>query len=113
MEFITEVKKKDTVTYDEIISQNLIGSEVKVVGAIHNIRDMADVSFVILRQSRGIIQCTLEEGKANLTKKDITEGMTVEITGVASSEDRSPNGYEVKISNIKILSKPAIAQMEA
>ena len=111
MEFITEVKKKDTVTYDEIISQNLIGSEVKVVGAIHNIRDMADVSFVILRQSRGIIQCTLEEGKANLTKKDITEGMTVEITGVASSEDRSPNGYEVKISNIKILSKPAIAQM--
>ena len=75
MEFITEVKKKDTVTYDEIISQNLIGSEVKVVGAIHNIRDMADVSFVILRQSRGIIQCTLEEGKANLTKKDITEGV--------------------------------------
>ena len=56
MEFITEVKKKDTVTYDEIISQNLIGSEVKVVGAIHNIRDMADVSFVILRQSRASIQ---------------------------------------------------------
>ena len=56
MEFITEVKKKDTVTYDEIISQNLIGSEVKVVGAIHNIRDMADVSFVILRQSRGLLK---------------------------------------------------------
>ncbi|MBS4900086.1 MAG: aspartate--tRNA(Asn) ligase [Clostridiales bacterium] len=111
MEFISKINKKETLAADEIISGGHIGGRVVVEGAVHNIRGMADVAFVILRQGRNIIQCTLEEGKANLTEKDITEGMTLKITGQAAAEDRAPNGFEVKIEDIEILSKPSIAQM--
>ena len=111
MEFISKVTKKDVVTSEQIIEEGFNNQEVKIVGAVHNIRDFGDVAFVIIRQGRGIIQCTLENGKANLTDKDITEGMTVRIVGTVSSEDRAPNGFEIRVSHIDILSKPEIAQM--
>lgn len=111
MEYVSGVIKKSYLTGNEILAQGLVGSEVTVRGAVHNIRDMADVAFVILRQARTVVQCTLEEGKANLNVKDLTEGMTLEIKGDAVAEDRAPNGFEIKVKEIKILSKPDVAQM--
>ena len=111
MEFVDGRVTRPYLTGDEIISQGKVGQEVTVRGAIHNIRDMADIAFVILRQAYCVVQCTLEEGKANLSVKDITEGMTVEIRGMAVKEDRAPNGFEIHTEEIKILSTPAVAQM--
>ena len=35
-------------------------------GAVHNIRDMGEFAFVILRKAEGLVQCVYEEGKRSL-----------------------------------------------
>ena len=57
MEFLTGVKPKETVEIQEILAGDYEGKEVKVRGAVHNIRDMGEVAFVILRKAQGLAQC--------------------------------------------------------
>lgn len=111
MEFVSGVKKKDTVSVQDILEQGLIDTQIKANGAIHNIRDMGEVTFIILRQGDGIIQCVYEEGVSNFDRKDLQEGMTLEVQGMCKKEDRAPNGFEVRLKEVKILSRPEIAQM--
>ena len=35
---------------------------VKMNGAVHTIRHMGEVAFVILRKAEGMVQCVYEEG---------------------------------------------------
>ena len=50
MEFITGVAKKDTLEISEILAGDYEGKTIKVNGAVHTIRDMGDVAFVVLRK---------------------------------------------------------------
>jgi len=110
MEYISGVKQKETVSVQDILTKNLIGTEVKANGAIHNLRDMGEVTFLILRQGDGVIQCVFEEG-TNLTIKELKEGMTIEVQGMVAKEDRAPNGFEIRLKAIKVLSAPTDAQL--
>ena len=50
MEFMTGVKKTDLLELPELQDKSLAGQTVKVNGAVHTIRDMGDVAFVVLRK---------------------------------------------------------------
>jgi len=50
MEYQTGVKKKDTLEITELLNAKT-GEAVKVNGAVHTIRDMGTVAFVILRKT--------------------------------------------------------------
>lgn len=107
MEFIQGVTPKETVEISEIIEKELFDTEVKVTGAIHSIRDMGEVEFVILRKREGLVQCVLEKDAERIYEKDLKEEMTVCIEGTAVREDRAPNGFEIRIKDVKVLSVPA------
>ena len=107
MEFVTGVKKKETLELSELLEEGRIGTEVKVNGAIHTIRDMGDVAFVVLRKRDGLLQCVYEEGKSGFDLKDLKEACTVEVEGILNEEQRAPGGIEVRIRGIKILSAPS------
>ena len=107
MEFMTGVNKKDTVEISEILAGDFEGKTVKVNGAVHTIRDMGEVAFVVLRKREGLLQCVFEEGKTKFDLKDLKEAATVEVEGVVKSEDRAPNGFEIRLDSIRILSEPA------
>lgn len=47
MEFISGVAKKDTLEISEILAGDYEGKTIKVNGAVHTIRDMGDVAFVV------------------------------------------------------------------
>ena len=64
MEFMTGVKTTDLLELAELQNKELIGQTVKVNGAVHTIRDMGDVAFVVLRKRDGLLQCVYEEGKS-------------------------------------------------
>ena len=68
MEFVTGVKKKETLELSELLEEGRIGTEVKVNGAIHTIRDMGTIAFIILRKREGLVQCVYEE---NISKFDL------------------------------------------
>ncbi len=107
MEFMTGVKKTETREISELLSPGLVGERVKVNGAIHTIRDMGDVAFVVLRKRDGLLQCVYEEGTAGFARKEIKEGAAVEAEGILEEETRAPGGIEIRLTGIRILSMPA------
>ena len=106
MEFMEGVNRKDTLELGELLAGDFTGKEVKVNGAVHTIRDMGDVAFVVLRKREGLLQCVFEEGVTDFDIKNLKEASTVEVTGVVAVEDRAPNGIEVRLKTIKVLSEP-------
>lgn len=100
------VNRKDTLELGELLAGDFTGKEVKVNGAVHTIRDMGDVAFVVLRKREGLLQCVFEEGVTDFDIKNLKEASTVEVTGVVAVEDRAPNGIEVRLKTIKVLSEP-------
>ena len=107
MEYVTGVSKKETVEISEILSGDFEGKQVKVNGAVHTIRDMGEVAFVILRKREGLLQCVFEEGKTKFDLKELKEASTIEVEGTVRAEHRAPNGFEVRLDTIRVLSEPA------
>ncbi len=106
MEFMEGVNRKDTLEISELLAGDYTGKEVKINGAVHTIRDMGDVAFVVLRKREGLLQCVYEEGVTDFDIKTLKEASTVEVEGVVAVEDRAPNGIEVRLKTIKVLSEP-------
>ncbi|MFA9464107.1 MAG: aspartate--tRNA(Asn) ligase [Velocimicrobium sp.] len=109
MEFVSGVKKKDTLELSQLLEEDREGTTVKVNGAVHTIRDMGDVAFVVLRKREGLLQCVFEEGVTNFELKDIKEASTLLVEGIVQSEDRAPNGVELRLREVTVLSEPVEA----
>ena len=86
---------------------SLLNQEVVLEGAVHSIRNMGDVAFVILRRREGLFQTVVENEKANLSIHDLKEAMTLRVKGILHEEERAPHGREVRVQEIEILSSPA------
>ena len=54
MEEITGIINSDFVSYSEF--KNNIDKVVKIKGVIHNIREMSDFAFILVRTARELIQ---------------------------------------------------------
>ncbi len=105
MKFLSGRKPQTTLEVRELREEKRLGSQVRVNGAVHSIRDMGEVSFVILRKREGILQCVLEEG-GPVPRKELKEGQTVEAEGVLARDPRAPGGVEVRLEKVRILSEP-------
>jgi nondiscriminating aspartyl-tRNA synthetase len=110
MEFISGVKKEETLGIQQILTGDYEGKVVRMNGAVHTIRDMGDVAFIVLRKAEGLVQCVYEEGVTKYNLKDLKEAATVEVTGTVAKEERAPHGFEIRLDQIQVLSEPA-AQM--
>lgn len=106
MEFLTGVKESETLELSQLTEEK-IGSTVKVNGAVHAIRDMGTVAFIILRKREGLIQCVYEEGTSGFSLKDIREAATVEVTGRLEASEKAQGGMEIRMEGMKVLSMPA------
>ena len=107
MEYLTGVKPKETKEISELLEQTEAGTKVKVNGAVHTIRDMGTIVFIILRKREGLVQCVYEENISKFDLKDVKEADTVEVTGVLTESAKAPNGIEIRLGELKILSEPA------
>ena len=107
MEFMDGVRKQDVIEIQDILDGGFEGKTVKLRGAVHTIRNMGEVAFVILRKARGLVQCVYEEEHCSFPLKELREESAVEITGVAAAEERAPHGFEIRLLEIRVLSKPA------
>lgn len=107
MDFIKGVSEKETVGIWQITQGDYAGKTVKVTGAVHTIRDMGEVAFVILRKAEGLVQCVYEEGVTPFNLAELKEESAVEVTGVVAAEERAPHGFEIRLLEIRVLSCPA------
>lgn len=107
MEFISGVREKETISIEEIVSCGCGGETVKMEGSVHTIRDMGEVAFVILRKAEGLVQCVYEEGKTEFDLSLLKEESAIRVTGTVSMEERAPQGFELRLLSIEVLSQPA------
>lgn len=107
MDYLTGKTEKDALDISELLTGEYEGKEVSLNGAIHKIRDMGDVAFIILRKREGLVQTVYEKGAVDIPLKDLCEEAAVEVRGDVAKEDRAPNGFEVRLRGIRILSRPS------
>ncbi|WP_066715451.1 aspartate--tRNA(Asn) ligase [Clostridium sp. Marseille-P299] len=107
MEFVTGLKEKKALEISDILKGDYAGKEVVIRGAVHTIRDMSEFSFIIVRKYEGLVQCVFYEGMEGFDIKSLKEGATIEAKGVVSLEERAPNGFEIRLQEVSILSEPA------
>ena len=107
MKLVTGEKKTATLEISDLLTEGMTGREVKVNGAVHTVRDMGNVAFVILRKREGLVQCVYEEGASKFNLKDLKEADTVEVTGTLRASQKAPRGIEIHLTEIRILSEPA------
>lgn len=108
MEFVNGVKEKRVLDIREVLEGEYEGKEIRMNGAVHTIRHMGEVAFVILRKSRGLVQCVYEAGGgADFDIRDLKEESAVEVMGVVKAEERAPQGFEIRLKEIRVLSQPA------
>ncbi len=106
MAFLTGVNVKETMEISQLLEDGVVGTKVKVNGAVHTIRDMGTVAFVILRKREGLVQAVYEEGVSQFDLKSIREAATVEVCGELHAAEKAPNGIEIRIESLRILSMP-------
>lgn len=109
MDYVTGKTEKKTLDISEILLGDYEGEEVRINGAIHKIRDMGDMAFIVLRKREGLVQTVYEEGLTNISIKDLHEEDTVEVSGVVAKEERAPQGFEIRLREVKVLSQPTEA----
>ena len=110
MEFVDGAKKKEVLdirAMEELIRGGGEGQAVRVNGAVHAIRNMGEVAFVILRKAEGLVQCVYEEGKTDFDIRSLREECAVEASGKLHAEERAPQGFEIRLESLRILASPA------
>lgn len=103
MEFITGLKQQEEAELEDLLKAEE-GTTIILEGAVHSIRDMGEIAFVILRKGEGLIQTVWEEGKTDMKLFEIREGDYIHVTGQIKDEERAPHGKEVRLSTIRHLS---------
>ena len=107
MEFMDGTWKKDVCGWEDLMGEGLLNQEAVVEGAVHSIRNMGDVAFVILRRREGLFQTVFENEQVNVSIHELKEAMTVRVRGILCEEERAPHGRELRIRHVDILSCPA------
>ena len=110
MEYVSGKTQKAVLEISDILTGGYEGKDITMNGAIHTIRDMGDVAFLILRKREGLVQAVYERSSAQNQHlpdlKNLKEASTVEVTGTIQKEERVPNGFEIRLKEMRILSQP-------
>ncbi len=82
------------------------GQTVRLQGWVHRRRELAALTFLVLRDRTGLAQVVVKPGPAGLPEVP-PEETTVEVTGVATANPQAPGGIEVTEPVIRALTEPA------
>lgn len=102
----TTGKRQEQWTIQRVLEERP-ANPIELRGCIHHIRDMAEFAFVILRRYDGTVQCVLEQGVAGVSAQELSDGMCVAVTGSVSFDERAPHGFELRVEELRVLSRPA------
>lgn len=80
------------------------GKSVRLKGWIYRTRSGKGISFVVMRDPTGIVQCVVKEGTKGFSdaQKALIES-SVELTGKVRKDERAPGGYEVQATDFSVV----------
>jgi nondiscriminating aspartyl-tRNA synthetase len=81
-----------------------IGKKTTLSGWIHKIRKLGGITFIVIRDRKGLAQAVVEKKEAIKVLQDLSTESVVEISGEIVKEDRAPFGAEMRVEDVKVLS---------
>jgi len=84
--------------------KNYIGKEVLLKGWIHQIRPLSKFAFILLRDRTGIVQTIVTDLK-QINVSELERESTIELWGRVKEEKQAPEGIEVEVSKINLISR--------
>lgn len=95
--------------YSKRINPEISGEEIKVMGWIHEIRDLGGIIFLLLRDRDGTIQVTAPSKKIS---KELLEEIrklrkesVIAVKGTVQESSKAPGGYEIIPNELKLLNE--------
>jgi asparaginyl-tRNA synthetase len=87
--------------------KDFVGREVTLAGWVYQGRSSGKVQFIIVRDGTGLCQCVVEKGKVpdDVFNKleHLGQESSLTITGIMRAEPRSVGGYELAVTNAKVI----------
>lgn len=103
MEYAGGIIEEETSDFQKFLETK--EGAVSIDGAVHSVRHMGEIAFIILRRKEGLIQTVWEDGVTDGDIHEVREGDCVTVSGSVRSEERAPHGKELRIQSISFLSK--------
>lgn len=83
------------------------GQKVTLKGWLYNKRSSGKIHFLLIRDGTGIIQSVMSKGEVPDeifdTYDKLTQESSLEIEGIVREEKRAPGGYELTLTDVKII----------
>lgn len=79
-----------------------IEREVNIKGWVHRIRKMKSITFLVIRDRTGLVQCVLDN---KMFKDDINLEDVISINGFVKESKNSLNPFEIQVKNMEIINK--------
>ncbi|MCU7495844.1 MAG: asparagine--tRNA ligase [Ignavibacteria bacterium] len=86
-----------------------VDQTVSLKGWLYNKRSSGKVKFVILRDGTGLLQCVVFKGNVTPEAFEAADKLgqesSLEITGKIKIESRAPGGYEMDVTDLKLIAE--------
>ncbi|NQU05872.1 MAG: asparagine--tRNA ligase [Calditrichaeota bacterium] len=86
-----------------------VGDEVEIRGWLYNKRSSGKLHFLILRDGTGLMQAVVSKKEVSEEAFNVSGELTQEcsliVKGKVSEEPRSPGGYELHVTDVKLVGK--------
>jgi len=92
------------VQIQQIFDKKLEGKKVKIRGWVYRKREIKYTIFLLIRDSTGVIQCTVKKDSSAWEMADkVTIESSVVLSGMVKSDKRAPGGYEIAVDQLTIV----------
>jgi asparaginyl-tRNA synthetase len=88
----------------QILNGDFVGKQVNVRGWVYRKRTGKKVVFIILRDAKGVIQCTVKQGSVAWDKaQKVSIESSVMFSGTVLKDRRAPGGFEISVDILEIV----------
>ena len=88
------------------------GQTVRVRGWVTHLRSSGKVAFIVMRDGSGTLQCVLVKSSVPVETWELfpqlTQETTIEVGGEVRPDARAPGGFELGISDLKLMGKSPV-----
>lgn len=84
-----------------------VGETVRLGGWLHRLRELANVSFLILRDAKGLAQIVVEDAGTIAQLAQLNAETVVMVTGMVAAVPQAPGGVELHAPQVEVLAPAA------
>ncbi len=84
-----------------------IGARVRLAGWLHRLRQLSELSFLILRDGYGLAQIVVEEAGLRAQLAALNPESVIQVEGLVVAEAQAPGGVELREPQVTVISPAA------